>query len=163
MSKIKYETLIQPINKGGLGLIDLETKSEALQLNWINRYIKNSGSWQLIPNQWKQTLGKIEWIDFFKYKLNLDYVKNCCSSFFRSICYIWFSHIGEPTKEIDILREHIWLNRFLTINKKSFIWHKWKEKGLNQIYQLFNDNGTWKKLEHITQLANSPKNLFLLN
>ena len=163
VSKIKYETLIQPIHKGGLGLIDLEIKSKALQINWINRYINNNGSWQVIPNQWKQTLGNIEWIDFFKINLNLDYVKNCCSSFFRSICYTWFTHIGEPINEIDILNEYIWLNRFLKIDKKSFIWHKWKEKGINQIYHLINENGTWKKLDQITQLVNSPSNLFLLN
>ena len=68
-SKIRYDVLIQPVNKGGLGLIDLETKCKSLCLNWINRYLNNDGSWQAIPNNWKRNLGNIHWKEYFCYNL----------------------------------------------------------------------------------------------
>ena len=37
-AKIAYNTLIQSVNEGGLGLTDLEIKSRALALKWIKRY-----------------------------------------------------------------------------------------------------------------------------
>ncbi len=41
-SKIAYDTLIQPICKGGLKLMDFETKVKSLKETWVKRCLESS-------------------------------------------------------------------------------------------------------------------------
>ena len=69
-NKIKYNVMIQQIENGGLGLVDIDSKIKSLLLSWIPRYINNHGSWQAIPKIFQKKLGYNNWSEFFS--SNLD-------------------------------------------------------------------------------------------
>ena len=46
--KLNYSTLIQPIEKCGLNLIDLKIKTTSMQNDWIKHYCHSNGTWKAI-------------------------------------------------------------------------------------------------------------------
>ena len=48
--RIKRNTVISPINRGGINLVDIETKFKALKASWIPRLLKNTGNLCMLFN-----------------------------------------------------------------------------------------------------------------
>ncbi len=68
-SKIAYDTLIHPICKGGLKLMDFETKVKSLKAIWVKRCLESSASkW----NAALYCLYKTTYIYFFLAPTNLQ-------------------------------------------------------------------------------------------
>ena len=85
-SKIAYSTLIQPINNGGLGLIDVENKCKGLNMNWIKRFCTQEGSWQAIPRMILKKLKLKNFVELFSFNINYKKEINNKYAFFKQIC-----------------------------------------------------------------------------
>jgi post-segregation antitoxin (ccd killing protein) len=54
----------------------------------------------------------------------------------------------------DIRRVSLWLNKEIILNKKELLWKEWNEKGINQINDIVNSNGTFLTHQQIERKFN---------
>jgi hypothetical protein len=140
-SKIAYDVLIQDIEKGGLKLIDFKAKVKSLNTNWIKRLTdKRQANWKVIPSVYF----KCDDLELY-FMSNKAPDKSIRSKFYFNIQKNWseMNAISHPNNTSFIKNQVIWNNRYLTINKKPFIWSKWLNKGIKFINDIIDDNGTF--------------------
>jgi exonuclease III len=135
-AKIAYNNIIQPIENGGLKLIDIESKIIASQLSWIPRIIENkTKNW---AKHIMNTLKTNNLEDYFNE--NRSKFKGV-SQFYECIHKEWLKLIDK--KDYDkhfIMEETIWNNKYIQIDNKPVNWHRWKEKGIIKIKDLIDED-----------------------
>jgi hypothetical protein len=156
-AKIAYNTLIQPIEEGGLRLIDVGAKTVALQLSWIPRLIKNDNlNWAKII---RNIMGIKKTDDFF-YE-NRSPIKTY-SLFYNDIHREWVNIINPKSPDKKMIKnERLWNNQFIRINNEYINWANWKSAGIFLIQDLIHENGDFLRLEEINKKFNL--NLNILN
>jgi exonuclease III len=148
--KIKYTTLIAPIEKGGLKLQDLESKIKANKLTWIKRIAETK-----IKKPWKDYLQS-------KLKFPIQYIPrhnkrtynhgSLNDNFYIEMLDTWATlNYNEPTNISEILRQPLWDNDLILIDKKTSRNDAWSKVGITHIANLINANG---HLATINQLNN---------
>ena len=115
-------------------------------LNWPKRYIEGTGGWMAIPNILLKNIGNITWLEFFTYNIAYEKYLNKDYSYFYDICTIWRNIKLREKSNNNILLEPIWLNENIQINKKNYLWPKWRDKGLIRLKDLYEPNLTIKTL-----------------
>ena len=140
-SKIAKNTIIKPIDEGGLKMINFETKVKSLKLSWINRALKNPNSnWMLLISEMLNDIP-------FDYLLQCrsdcsEYIKNI-PPFYQDIYQTWkFFKFKEPANKLEILQENFWLNNHINIGKKPILWKKWLLHGIKTIDDITDTNGS---------------------
>ena len=88
--KIKYDVLIQDVSKGGLGLIDIEGKINAINLCWVPKLCYGTGNWKAGPEIFYDT----ENLEFFHYRD--PKTKNNHSKFYKKIFTLWLNCRKDP-------------------------------------------------------------------
>ena len=118
-------------------------------LNWVKRYCKNSSNWQAVPLLIIDKLKDVTMEEFFHYNINYTtYIENYYTYFYE-LCRTQQSIKCKPITSQAILDEKIWYNKKLLIDKKHFLWPKWREKGINKLIDIFSLDGTTKNLYSI--------------
>ena len=73
-------------------------------------------------------------------------------NFYKYILFQWSSPFLASSKLPScILSNFLWFNKHILIKKKSIFSREFFEKGLNVVYQLFDDNGnvkSWCSIKH---------------
>ena len=143
--KIAYDVIIQPIENGGLKLIDFESKVKSLKAVWVKRFLDVSSSrWKAVPGTFYNTTD-------FKFFFQCNHSpKNFPCLFYQNVHNNW-----SKVREVDcthtnsevIAGQILWNNRYLLISKKPFYWKKWKQQGINTINDLLTKDNTF--LSHI--------------
>ena len=123
--KIKYVNLIQPIDKGGLGLIDIESKINSILLTWVPKFCYGTGNWKAGP---VLIFGKQNLLEFFHYR-EITPKKNY-NKFYNQIFSLWKKSRRQPLTSPQIQHESLWFNYYMKINNRVFVWKKWLEKGI---------------------------------
>jgi exonuclease III len=150
--KIKKDVIIRTIDKGGLKTPCLECKIEAWKSKWAIRCLKNNELDPLwvylvnftLPNELN-----------LKYLLNSRPTEKCLkdhcdklSKFYKEIILTWTKikdkHI--PTTKEQIRNECIWLNKNISLNKKTLYSKKCMEQGLMHIKDLLTTENIMKDL-----------------
>ena len=139
--KIKHNTLIGPISKGGLNLPDFEIINNALKVVWIRRLYesKKDANWSHIPLVFIRHLGGPF---LFKCNYDLKYLNlNIPIDFYKDTLLIWqtLNQHTPQTKE-QILEEIIWNNRFIKIEGLSVYYREWHNAGITRVKDIFNKN-----------------------
>ncbi len=147
-AKIAYNTLIQDIKKGGLKLVDFETKTKSLKATWIKRLVdKNTTKWKAAA------------LTFFKSR-DMGFYFSCNNSkkkiyplFYQDIQNVWSDVTKMKTMDpINVLNQTLWNNRYILINKKPVIWDKWIKCGITKLVHLVNEEGnffSYTELNHV--------------
>ena len=138
--KIAYSTLIQSIEKGGLKLVDFRTKVKSFSISWVKRFSNDSlGKWKALPREFYKT----DNLNYF-FSSNMSPIEILDGpQIYKTIQNNW-SEITQVRNCGDIKIVHnqiLWLNRYITIQNKAFVWKKWKDAGIHKINDIVNHNG----------------------
>jgi hypothetical protein len=151
-AKIAYDVIIQPIEKGGLKLMDFEAKVKALKAIWVKRFLDSSTyRWKAAPTCFYNTLD-----------INLFFLANhapisISPKFYREVHNCWSEARAINTSNINIetIQEQvIWNNRYITISNKSFCWSNWIKKGIMSIKDILNNNNQFMTYIEINKKFN---------
>ena len=158
--KVKRSVLLNPIEKGGLSMVDIQAKFHSINLSWLTNFVNCSSDapWKFLFQYWIERIGPISLIlrancsnkDILnlclKYKLPPFYV-NCLLSW-SNLKYIDFLDVD------DIYEEQLWYNSNISINGKPLYFKEWYQKGIILIGDIF-DNGHFKSRNDICKILNS--------
>jgi hypothetical protein len=152
--KIKRKTLIADYKDGGLKMLDIESFIKAQKAIWIKRLTDNQkGSWKCFP---LKLLNKLLGKNTFKCSLNKqDISKANLTDFYKQVVEAWTELKCITTKtptSTNIRNECLWLNTNIQIRKQSIKWLNWSRQGINFIYDITNNDGSF-----ITPAAMSAK------
>ena len=139
--KIAKNVIIQPISDGGLKFPDFESKVYSLRLSWVKRFLRPpTANWMLIPMfYYKCTDIHMH----FRYKQH-PIEHNCIPDFYKQLYNLWSSlHAIQPTTYDMIINEVVWNNKFITINKKPYVFDKWLKAGIVKIADLLDSEGVF--------------------
>ena len=136
--KIRHNTLRSSYENGGLKSVDIKTKIASLQCSWIRRlYDDKFHEWKIIPsNLIQKYLGKN-----FKFHNSMNIKKDLVSKFpayYQEIFNKWKLSFCFPSiVPSAILSEFLWFNSNILIDKAPAHFHKFSEKNINFVGQLF--------------------------
>ncbi len=106
--KIAYDTLISSVPDGGMKLVDLEHKDNALKIQWIKR-IKKNDSLSNIAYHFLPKIGELIW----KCNLHHDDVKRVMptENFWQNVLRAWCRfNYSEKYDLNSILHSILWFN-----------------------------------------------------
>ena len=142
--KVKRQTIVLPVDKGGLNMVDFTILDKFLKAAWVKRFCKADGS------KWCSAFSSItaQHGGRFIFECNFDTrdlnLTSRVSSFCRDILTVWQElHSKNPSTTMEYLHETIWKNRFIRIDGKQVLYSSWYRKGVTKIHHLLNERGTF--------------------
>ena len=130
--RVKYKTLCDKVENGGLRMVDFDQYVMAQKANWIKRLLENKST---IPFHFlTQFLPKIDFEIFLKCSFDPDKLPAHIPSFYRQILCAWFFLKSDPKDICDIQREVIWLNKHILINDQEIFRLSFSRNLRNPIY-----------------------------
>lgn len=111
--KIAFNTLVLPIDRGGLNLMDLHTRIQTNMLQWVKRVLQNPES--NTAHYLNRMTGCTSLTDYFSSKRpdGPEWVKG--HKFYEKLLQVWnCAHCFQPTDEQGVRNEIIWHNRWIT-------------------------------------------------
>ena len=152
-AKIKYSTMIAPINRGGLQLQDLQTKIQANKISWIKLMINKqiNTPWKAyLENSTKTPIHEIPLQNAKKYN-NLNIKEN----FHCETLNIWASlKYTEPKNREEVYAQSLWQHELLTIEGKMIKYNAWNSAGIKNIIHILDNNGRIASLKFIENKYN---------
>ena len=136
--KIAFNTLKQEIDKGGLKLCDFEIKVKALLLSWVKRLTNHvKARWKLLPKYFYNTTSLKSHFSVKSQKINTLAIPK----FYSTIYKYWLElYNREPSNGLQVQRESIWQNMYITSGGKSLNDVEWRCKGITHIVDLLNED-----------------------
>jgi hypothetical protein len=138
--KIKNTCLINTLEEGGLKLQNLKTKIDSLKFKWIKKIVDQNvlKPWKAyISDKYKDPLDRI-----IAGNLHMKDMPKITEDFYNSIFQMWAKlHYHEPTKPEDILTQLIWKNSLIKVDKKTIDYKSWRDREINYIQDILNNNG----------------------
>lgn len=135
--KVAYNLMIQPIDKGGLRLADLESRIFTSHLSLI-RYFWHSDR-SPASSVLAHALNSDDLRQTILCKVRLASLLPIPEHFklFRQVLLTWARfHLYSPTSEMEMQQEPLWNNEQILISKKPALWQQWKNAGILQIKDL---------------------------
>jgi hypothetical protein len=147
---LKRTQLISNFKDGGLNIVDLQSKFNALKANWISKLHKNHDNWTKFGNYYLNLFGKDKAILSFNFHNSSQFPQIKLLPVFYQEVIISFNKSKPPTDLNDklcILDESLWGN-YLIINyhkqsksHKTLYFKHWIDAGLVKVGNLKFDNG----------------------
>ena len=112
----KRKTLIGPVCKGGLNMINFEDVVKSLKFTWVNRCCESTGS------HWcarlDSLLSKVRGAFLFQCNFDLKLLNlNNLPPFYKNILKVWQElNFKEPLNANEFKQEFLWNNRFIKTN-----------------------------------------------
>ena len=138
--KIKRHTLIGPLDKGGLNMVDFVMMDKSLKAAWAKRLCEAGDSkWCAAFSLATTHLGGT-----FLFECNFDIhdlnLSSELPSFYKEILSAWQEiHSTDPSSADEYGNEIIWNNRFIKIDGKPIFFLSWYQKGVIKIRDLLVD------------------------
>ena len=138
--KIKRKTLIGPVCKGGLNMINFEDVVKSLKFSWVNRYCESAGS------HWcarlDSLLSKVGGAFLFQCNFDLNLLNlNNLPPFYKNILKVWQElNFKEPLNANEFKQEFLWNNRFIKTNGKTIYYKTWVNKDILKISDLLDNH-----------------------
>ena len=161
--KIKRNTLIRPLCKGGLNMVNFEMLEKSLKAAWVKRLADSpdNSNWKSAFLESTKAVGGTLILQCnynFKNLLRLD-----LPQFYKDVLETWQTlQSHEPKEANDIKKELIWNNQFITIDDKSFFFNTWHKSGVNQIADLLDENNKFLTFNKFCEKFQSIKTNFLI-
>ena len=111
---MKWSTIINDIQNGGLKMPDIYTVHATQKLAWMKRLLDNS------TKKWKVLSFSLICLpkDYIDFKLPIDRYHTAKTQFYQQLLNCWFSIKNKkPTTVDEILNEYLFYNRFILVNK----------------------------------------------
>ena len=132
-----------PRDKGGLGLIDIDTLVKVKRINWVIRVLKdkNEQNWSKMVENYLRCLDNISGVQLFALKVtdSTDLLKEVkipqfykeCLQHFQELC-----RVSQSRPENDI----IWCNSKFVFVRKTLQSVHWARSGIIKVSDLYNEN-----------------------
>ena len=143
-------SLCNNFGNGGLKHVDISSKIISLQCFWLRKVCdENFHERKIIPSHnINKYFGKS-----FKFHSCLSFDSNLLikfPKFCKNILFHWSSSFFASSELPScILSNFLWFNKHILIEKKSIFFRDFSDKGLNFVYQLFDNNGNAKSWSSI--------------
>ena len=142
--KVERQTIVLPVVKGGLNMVDFSIVDKSLKTAWVKRFYEADGS------KWCSVFASVtaQYGGRFIFECNNDTrdlnLTSCVPSVYRDILAAWQEfHSKNPSTTMEYLHETIWNNRFIRIGGKPVFYSSWYRKGVTKIYHLLNKRGNF--------------------
>ena len=140
--KIKRKTIIAPIEKGGLKMIDFEAMVKAQKISWIKRLISDDeASWKAFP-RW--LAGFMDLKDLIKCHFQPSKIPSIFTQFYHQIFHAWNEvNPYEINNAWDVRRQCVFYNRNIMIDN-SYISNNYEDfyrSGIKIIHDILNERG----------------------
>ena len=144
--KIKRTAFINPVEKGGLKMPDIESMISAQRINCIKRYLStDQAAWNFfffVDFYLKKVGGKF----LFHCNFNFTKLPIALPDFYKECIVTWTSlNQDNPSTLSEIANQIIWNNQFICINSKSIYNDRLINLGIVKIGDLFGTRGEFKK------------------
>jgi hypothetical protein len=152
-AKVKYTTMIDTLENGGLRLQDLKTKIKSLKVKWIKNIMDEN-----YKAPWKSYIGSkinmpVNKLPF--YNLNDNDHPTFKDNFYSQLFKTWSElKYHSPKNNEQVCREIIWHNSNIRIGNKTVYYKEWENKGINFIQDLLNEQGLLAKKEQLENKYN---------
>jgi exonuclease III len=139
-AKVKYKTMINKIEEGGLKLQDLECKIKSLKFKWIKNIIDVE-----YKSPWKSYLNSkfvmdVEAMPYYQMNPNNFPVFN--DDFYNDMFNTWSNiHFKEPEDNEAICKQIIWYNDYIKVEGKGICYKSWREHNIEFIQDIINNKG----------------------
>ena len=155
--RINRKCLINSIENGGIGVVDIHSKIMALKASWVCRWLKKP-LWTMIANTFLGNVGcTYEMLLCMNINNRMEFPQiEQLPEFYQDV---WMSfHLCKPKKEInnlttfDFLSSIIWGNNIFKFKNKCLYYDNWIKAGIIYARDLFNLNGNFLSGEQIFHL-----------
>jgi hypothetical protein len=113
-AKVKYKSLINTIEDGGLRLQDLESKIKAIKCKWYKNMIKEdyTAPWKAyLRHQFREDLDKV-----LSYNSTYNDFPVMKDEFYAELFKVWAQiHCHDPINAEEVCRQPLWHNTFIRI------------------------------------------------
>ena len=159
--KVKRTAFINPIEKGGLKMPNIESMISAQRIICIKRYLSTDpASWKLFLDFYLKKVG-----GKFLFHCNFNYTKLpiILPEFYKE-CVVAWTLLSEdnPSSSSDIANQVIWNNQFICIGSKSIYNSRLIDLGIVRIGDLYDTRGEFKSNKEPLYSTLSPVEHFLL-
>ena len=164
-AKIKRNTIIAPINQGGLAMIDVYDIHSAAKCSWIRRMYDITNSKWKITFLYLLNIGK----DILNKNLDMKMVNKCKTDFHKQVLSSWIKiFCTEPESHIDIINQYLVHNKSLTINRKCIMPSFFKAVNSDVTYNIrilniLSPQNTFRSLQDFNQLNQTNINVLEYN
>jgi hypothetical protein len=138
--KVKYTTLINNVEEGGLKLQDLEFKLKAIKIKWIKNLVDPD---TIAP--WKSYMSQKANLDISQlpaYNLNRKDQPTFKDHFYNDLLNAWSDiHFCAPKNAQEVGIQPLWHNSMIKIENKPMCYINWQIKGIDYIQDMLNDKG----------------------
>lgn len=152
-TKISNKILTKDKKYGGLRLVNILARQQALKIQWIV-FITTNATWMSIfQHQLTFPITEIIWKCNFAYKHVKYLVKKSSDVFWREMLESW-AHLNfvNDVQPEDIPSQILWINSHICIENRPIIFNNAYSRGLQTISQLFDNEGNFRE---IPQLINN--------
>ena len=141
-TKIKRKVLIQDYCDGGLKAPDIFTMYKTWKLSWIERLqCEESGKWKVIFLSSLEKLGGLDYLlacNFSIEKINIKLM-----DFWKDVLSVYAEiHEVDPKTKDQVREQIINNNKYVVIGGKSFYSKELAQKGMDQVGDWFDVQGT---------------------
>ena len=139
--KVKRNTFIGPIEKGGLNMVDFTMIDKSLKAAWVKRlYEAGDTKWCSLFSLATSQYGGSFLLECNFNAPDLNFA-SYVPSFYKEILTVWQElHSKDPSSAKEYENEIIWNNRFIKIDGKSVFYPSWHRRGIIKICHLLNEN-----------------------
>lgn len=146
-AKISYVSITQPVARGGLNLIDLETRIRVNYLQWIRRL---TAAPQMNTSIALSHMLQTEDLSlFFRSKDPAQYKNNPINRFYSNMLALWYPlRCFEPVEEMEMRREPIWTNKLISWRIPHDKRKIWEHSGISLLNDICKE-GEGRLLSHL--------------
>ena len=141
--RIKRTNIIGPKSQGGLGLVDVISKVQALKASWIPRIFNSDSSWKMFPKFYAKRIGlditTLLKTHFKKWENDKipEFYHDILTSFHSCKTYIDNTKLSEHS----FFTETVWLNERYKFKNQYMYYKHWIDSGFIKIKDFYTVNG----------------------
>ena len=159
--KVKRTAFINPVDKGGLKMPNIESMISAQRIICIKRYLSTDpASWKFFLDFYLKKVG-----GKFLFHCNFNYTKLpiALPEFYKECIMTWtLLNEDNPSSPSEIANQVIWNNQFICIDAKSTYNSRLVDLGIIRIGDLYDTRGEFKANKEPLYSTLSPVEHFLL-
>jgi hypothetical protein len=151
--KVKYSSLVNKIEYGGLKLQDLESKIKSLKLRWIKQIANNEYS-----SPWKTYMASklsMDINEFVYYNVTANDYPTFQDQFYNDLLHTWDDiHSNTPVNREQVCEQILWNNSHIKIAKKMINYKQWQSHNINSVQDIVDKNGKFLTKTAISEAYN---------
>ena len=138
-ARIAFNTILGAVDKGGLGLMDVEQRKNSLRVKIVKKYLQDEGKqeWKKTMNYFLNKCGNFNMGDGILWMKTKIWMTEGLPEFYREIFSAWGKFSAkieyDPHGRENILNQPLFLNKNILNQEKEIFLKKWMEVGITRV------------------------------